>query len=542
MGCWYGIPVQLSKDHLSEDRLSFCPVIAQSFKYNRSANKQCLCQTKIVVCFVKFLKILAVHKFFILIIEMDPEDLQNSSFCNKNESESYPDYGSVGSSIRRNSIVTFFDSHGTLLDEYSLISYNSIDQYPDYGSVDRSSRRNSSVTIDNQEDINKEPTKQFNTITKWIDSIFDVFQEPESNSVLMSEEELLNDTLSYEESEVRIIVLASILAFLLSLIASIMLGLLVPNSGPTLIIWNYEPTVLNPKSRTPHVALLFFDGRMNIYKLNSSNQHLEFRWNITIRTPKDEGQYFSYRELDRIHVLYGDMKKFLTIIQSETDYKYKQMSNILQNEVFHKSGYFRVGNYLWIFGGYIHTEPNCPSIGDPRKTMVWQIQKQRWIWGPDIPIYDPELENITQATLLPPLGSPPAPPPPPPTPPGGAPAPPPPTPPPGGVPLPPPPPPGCGPPPPGAPPITTSLFWHKPFIHQGSTGLSLGQNLGLIFFFSQVSSNEGCMVAMAFDFSIQRWIKINKCIYRLDNVPIQAIPKDLRLLRSASYFNKNAEL
>ena len=147
--------------------------------------------------------------------------------------------------------------------------------------------------------------------------------------------------------------------------------------------------------------------------------------------------------------------------------------------------------------------PHFPWIGDPRKTMVWQIQKQRWIWGPDIPIYDPELENITQATLLPPLG------------------------------LPPPPPP---------PPGSTSTF-----IHQGSTGLSLGQNLGVIFFFSQVSSNEGCMVAMAFDFSIQRWIKINKCIYRLDNVPIQAIStgwpkKSGILLRSASYFNKNAEL
>ena len=107
---------------------------------------------------------------------MDPEDSQSSSFCNKNQSESYPDYGSVGSSIRRSSIVTFFDRDDNLIDQYFLISYNSIDQYPDYGSVDSSSRRrrNSIVTIDNQ-DINKEPTNQFNSITKWIDSIFDVF-------------------------------------------------------------------------------------------------------------------------------------------------------------------------------------------------------------------------------------------------------------------------------------------------------------------------------------------------------------------------------
>ena len=123
---------------------------------------------------------------------------------------------------------------------------------------------------------------------------------------------------------------------------------------------------------------------------------------------------------------------------------------------------------------------NGPWIGDPRKTMVWQIQKQRWIWGPEIPNYDLELETN---------------------------------------------------------------FWHKPFIHQGSTGLSLGQNVGVIIFFNQALSKQGCMVAMAFDFSIQRWTKIDKCFYLMDNVPIQEISKASGiLLRSASYFNKNAEL
>ena len=230
---------------------------------------------------------------------MDPEDLQNSSFCKKTQSE-------------------------TSIDQYSLISYNSIDQYPDNGrSVDSSSRKNSIVII-NSHDINKEPTKQVNSIGKWIDSIYDLFQEPESNSVVMSEDKLLNDNISYEESEVQIIALASILALSLLLIASTMLGLLVAISSSIIIIWNYDPPVSKPKSRTPHVALLFFDGRMNIYELNSSNQHLEFRWNITTRTPKNEGQYFSFQEQDAIHVLYGDMKKVITIIQSETDYKNKK--------------------------------------------------------------------------------------------------------------------------------------------------------------------------------------------------------------------------
>ena len=215
---------------------------------------------------------------------MDPEDLQNSSFCKKTQSETsidqyslisynsidqYPDYGSVDSSRRRNSIVTI-DSHDTSIDKHSLISYNSIDQYPDNGrSVDSSSRKNSIVII-NSHDINKEPTKQVNSIGKWIDSIYDLFQEPESNSVVMSEDKLLNDKISYEESEVQIIALASILALSLLLIASTMLGLLVAISSSIIIIWNYDPPVSKPKSRTPHVAMLFFDGRMNIYELNSN--------------------------------------------------------------------------------------------------------------------------------------------------------------------------------------------------------------------------------------------------------------------------------
>ena len=251
---------------------------------------------------------------------MDPEDLQNSSFCNKNQSEtsidqysliSYNsiDYGSVDSSRRRNSVVVTVDSHDTSIDQYSLKSYNSIAQYPDYDGVDSSRRRNSIVTIDshdtsidkhslisynsidqypdngrsvdsssrrnsiviiNSHDINKEPTKQVNSIGKWIDSIYDLFQEPESNSVVMSEDKLLNDNISYEESEVQIIALASILALSLLLIASTMLGLLVANSSSIVIIWNYDPPVSKPKSRTPHVAMLFFDGRMNIYELNSN--------------------------------------------------------------------------------------------------------------------------------------------------------------------------------------------------------------------------------------------------------------------------------
>ena len=215
------------------------------FLYNRSANKQ--------PTFKLDQRPKVQPKLQSVLDIMDPGDLQNSSFCNKSENQS----------------ETSIDP----IDQYSLICYNSIDQYLEYANVDRSidnSRRNSI-------DTNNEPTKQINSIAKvatWIDSIYDLFQEPKSNPVV-SQDKLLNDNISYEESEVRIIILASILALSLSLIASTMLGLLAANSSPTRqIIWNYEPPVSKPKSRRPHVALLFFDGRMNIYELNSSNNHL----------------------------------------------------------------------------------------------------------------------------------------------------------------------------------------------------------------------------------------------------------------------------
>ena len=53
-------------------------------------------------------------------------------------------------------------------------------------------------------------------------------------------------------------------------------------------------------------------------------------------------------------------------------------------------------------------------------------------------------------------------------------------------------------------------------------------------------SKQGCMIAMVFDFSILDWIKVDKCFYRLENVPIDMFSGIM--LRSASYFNKNAEL
>ena len=91
------------------------------------------------------------------------------------------------------------------------------------------------------------------------------------------------------------------------------------------------------------------------------------------------------------------MRKVNSVIKNVTSHFTMENKNVLRKEVFTKSGFIRVGNYLWIFGGFqSQSILGTPKVNhDKRKTMLWHIQKQRWIWGPDVPIFysEAELQN-----------------------------------------------------------------------------------------------------------------------------------------------------
>ena len=204
-------------------------------------------------------------------------------------------------------------------DADSLLTYNSIDHQNNFDGNSyesgHSSRSNSIVTFDSYDLHEGQPKKQGYKVVKWMDSLYELFQEPESK------EEDVDDNISYEESQVRLIILSSFLALSLALTASILSSLILINSGTTsTTILNYQPLEQKIKSRSPHLALLMADnGVLNVYKFNALNQ-LEFQWNFSTPKLTNGGQHFAFAEQDDIHVLYGDMKKVNTVIKSSKRY------------------------------------------------------------------------------------------------------------------------------------------------------------------------------------------------------------------------------
>ena len=201
-------------------------------------------------------------------------------------------------------------------DAYSLLAYNSIDH--DYDADQNSyesghdSRSNSIVLFQEEQ----QPKNQVNSLVKWIDSVYELFQDPESK-----EEDEVDDNLTYEESQVRLVILGSFLALSFALIASILATLILINSGTTsTTILNYQPFEQKLKPRSPHLALLLADnGVLNVYKFNASNL-LEFQWNFSTPQLTNDGQHFAFAEQNDIHVLYGDMKKANTVIKGNKRY------------------------------------------------------------------------------------------------------------------------------------------------------------------------------------------------------------------------------
>ena len=363
----------------------------------------------------------------------------------------------------------------------SVISlpFNDYQDHDNFSFGSTRTRSNSIATLQ----VNEKPKNQSRSFVTWIDWLYSLFQKPEEK-----ETEDVDDDIPYDESQMRIIIIGTFLAISLALVASTNLGVLLAKSAQqSQIVLEYIPPEPEVLYRTPHVALLFHNGLMNVYDLTASNQ-LEFHWNFTvqkIRSGRSGGQYFAFANNGEIQVIYGDMKKVNSVIKSKTKHFTIPNKNVLQSErVFMDSGYFRVGNYLWVFGGYaLHKDTldkghgSLKSYADKR-TKLWHIKKQRWLWGPDIPCIEP-------------------------------------------------------------------------LSHQGSCGLALQKNIGAIFFVNyspfgcfkegdidHENGEQNCLVALVYNFTSHQWIRQDGCFYQFD---FKSLSSDAVMLRSTSYFNKNEE-
>ena len=147
---------------------------------------------------------------------------------------------------------------------------------------------------------------------------------------------------------------------------------------------------------------------------------------------------------------------------------------------------------MWVFGGHNHPKEGVvknsasvqvSGIQNKRlieKTMLWQIHKQRWIWGPDMPS---DFINRDWCKL--------------------------------------------------AEQMADNVGGNG--FETGSSGVSLSQTLGAIFYFNQ----EDCLAVLVFDFTKNNWTKKDQCFYQFH---YKFRIDDILVTKATSYFNKQAEL
>ena len=186
------------------------------------------------------------------------------------------------------------------------------------------------------------------TIFRWIDSVYEIFQNEDPKE---SNEEM-NDNISYEDSQIRLIILESILAILFSILATSYVILFVGKNSPILqtVFLPYNPD-FKQISRTPHLALIYSTGTLNIYEFNATN-YLIPKSNFTLQKVKNDMGYFAYQD-HSLHIICPDMRKVHSVI-NRNQHKfvaYKDSEDIKTSLVM--SGHVRVGDYLWIFGGRV---------------------------------------------------------------------------------------------------------------------------------------------------------------------------------------------
>ena len=224
-------------------------------------------------------------------------------------------------------------------------------------SIERS-RHSSIVSFDDYEASKETKPK---SCFGWLDSVYELFKEDADQIIGLNNE--LFDDITYEESEHRIFVFCTFLSILILPIATTLTYLL----AISLPEYNLIEVPYIPKGGYPHVALLFANGALQVYKFITPEK-LELHWDFQVQKVRDNVGYFGYIEQRAIHVIYPDTinKKQNTVITSQNSHHLMPNKKIVREARFAKFTHVRVGNYLWIFGGEVIVEDN----------MKWGSNKQ----------------------------------------------------------------------------------------------------------------------------------------------------------------------
>ena len=201
--------------------------------------------------------------------------------------------------------------------------------------------------------------------------------------------------ISYQESEIRLIILEIVTAFILAIVSSTFLIHFLSDKEspiivhqPTLDDGHYIPipriSIMNPES-----------GQIQFFYLEKGGLKFQQVW--TLKVPQSQ-TYFVFYHNKYLNVIYSDIRKDITHINiHEKSHKVIQNSAIPLDYQLHKAGEIstglqsygtsvaRLGEWIWIFGGNRNSEiPGLNSPTNYHQTCLWSLRKQKWIIGPHL--------------------------------------------------------------------------------------------------------------------------------------------------------------
>ena len=197
-----------------------------------------------------------------------------------------------------------------------------------------------------------------------------------------------NDNISYEESEVRIMLMGIALATLLASISVILIIMAFQQQdSPDRLQISYSAKVVNMKFLSPYVTFMDLSGTGRLFTLKQNmNLSFQYDWEIKLpRVPLDTG-YFVFNDGKDVYVMSSNSNQKMTMIKGPKHHVTLSKSHIIDN--FYTSGsIIRIGNFVMVFGGYYnYLNPDKLEFKPcTLSTAIWSIKRQRWMPGPSLP-------------------------------------------------------------------------------------------------------------------------------------------------------------
>ena len=198
------------------------------------------------------------------------------------------------------------------------------------------------------------------------------------------------DTITYEESEKRIIGCELVSAFIFGLVATILVAFY---HDPVLRFNHLQ--VIQPGSPlkeessyqvgfpVPHVALIYEDG--SVFDISLYNQVSPSR-NFLFKLSQDKA-YFGYvEELEVLHFISSTIARKIT--RYHDPFGHQTIPQSVPKAIHRDDSYYthglRMGNKFWVWGASYKNEQLFDLPVRPQ-TYLWYIKRQKWRRGPIMP-------------------------------------------------------------------------------------------------------------------------------------------------------------